>query len=81
MFYPCDYEVKLLKEQEIRERVARAEIDRLAQSIRPQPKNLISRSLRSLLHFVKHLRGSLGAPLDVSRTEIRSVRRQSNATQ
>ena len=75
MFYPCDYEIKLLKEQEIRERVDRAEIDRYARSIRPRHEGLINRSLGSLLHFIKHLRVGLHRQLDLPRTEIRSVRR------
>ena len=80
MFYPCDYEIKLLKEQEIRERVARAEIDRFVRSIRPRHEGLISQSLRSLLHIIHNLRVGLDRQLDASRTEIRSVH-PSNAVQ
>jgi hypothetical protein len=80
MFYPCDYEVKLLKEQEIRERVSRAEIDRFARSIRPARASLIRRLLHWLATAIAHSDFGLGKPSDAARSEFRAKRR-SNAVQ
>ena len=55
MFYPSDYEVKLHKEREIRERVQQAAIDRLARELRPKRASLFIRGCQIILRFSRYL--------------------------
>ena len=55
MFYPSDFEIKRTKEQEIRERIQQAKVDRLILSLRPRGEVLISQPLHNLLHAVRHI--------------------------
>lgn len=80
MFYPSPFEIKLLKEQEIRERVQRAESDRIVLSIRPRHEPLMSQLLRRLLQSAAQMRLSMSKRADAPRPEFRATR-QSNAVQ
>ena len=55
MFYPCDFEVKRIKEQEIHDRVRRAETERLIRSIHPRHTGWTNQSSHRLLHSVGQL--------------------------
>lgn len=80
MYYVSLYEIKLLKEQEICDRVQRAESDRLIRSIRPRHELLVSQLLRGLLWSAAQMRLSMGKRSDAPRAEFRATR-QSNAVQ
>ncbi len=64
MSYPSDYMVKHIKEREIKERIARAEVDRLALATRTRRAGWAKRSLQALLHSAGHLLLGVGAELD-----------------
>ncbi len=53
MFQQWDYGVKLTKEQEIRDRIRRAQVERLVQSVQPRREMFLSRFLRHLGDIVK----------------------------
>jgi hypothetical protein len=63
MFYQNDYAMKLIKEQEIRERVQQAAKDRLLIEIRPRHHLMLKQSARALLHMIGHLFLGIGTSL------------------
>jgi hypothetical protein len=64
MFYQNDYIVKTLKEQQIHERVRQAEVDHLADSLRPSTHDQASRLARKSLHLLGHLMLAAGERLE-----------------
>ena len=72
MFY--QYEVEKAKEYERRERIKRAEVDRLLSEIEPRRENLIVRAFRGLLHSVGHILLGVGGRLEARGSETVLVR-------
>jgi hypothetical protein len=64
MFYLSDFEVKQTKEQEIRERVQRAEVDRLVQSIHPHRPGWLARSAHGAGHLLGQVLLGFGKRLE-----------------
>ncbi len=68
MLYPFDFEVKINKEREIRERVQQAETDRLLDAIRPHRSGLFALVALAVLHGVGHLCSHIGHIMDQAET-------------
>lgn len=64
MVYPCDFEIKRNKEQEIRERVQRAATDRLLNEMRLDQPGFLQKSA----HAIGHLLMNIGKRLDQAGT-------------
>lgn len=64
MFYPCDFEIKRNKEQEIRERVQQAETERLLESIKPYRASWFARTARGATHWLGHTLLGVGHRLE-----------------
>jgi hypothetical protein len=61
-YYPSDFEVKQFKEQTIKDYIRQAEIDHLAQELKPRgssfARRLLGRAGRALIGAGKRLEGS-----------------------
>jgi hypothetical protein len=64
MFYPNDFEVKNIKEQEIREHVQRAAKDRKLLEIGAPRQEMLQQSVRHMIHRIAHVFLNIGMRLE-----------------
>jgi hypothetical protein len=76
MFYQNDHMVKMVKEMEIRERIRRAETDRLIAACRPSRSIHVTQLARQALHSFGHLFLRVGRHLDQAGTPNTQFARQ-----
>jgi len=74
MFYLSDFEVKQTKEQEICERIQRAQIDRLIQSIRPRRAGVLRRLVGGIASAAGHFLSAVGGQLVALNSESQLAR-------
>lgn len=72
MFYPNDYVIRLIKEQEMRERIREARVHQMINEIQPHRPSRIKQITQMTLHSLGRLLVSVGKQLE--RVETRDAR-------
>lgn len=79
MLYKSDYEIARVKEEQVRDYVRQAEIDRLLATCQPDRAGWLTRSTRSMSHLLGHVLLGVGKRLENIGTSDSVLPHQENA--